>query len=642
MDSKLELSNLSTDQRPLAKASAVTVQEVSDDVPIPATKASSKYYNYVDRWWLWESSAWLISFAALVGMIGLLGAVHNHEIPQWGIRRKFHGTDYSISISINAVLSLSATTMKTALIIPVAASLSQLKWNWFMRENKLLDYQKFEAASRGPFGALILIWTLRGRRLACLGAFIIIAALSLDFAFQQLVSYPVRPSETTQRAQMPVSTYYDKALLPTVGGQIVSDNVMSPEQSMLGDIYTGTYNYNGSFLTTPSCETGNCTWPELYHSLGVCGQCADVSADLQQTCGNYEGSMSVQTDDPTLTYANTTLPYCTYSLPNGLSVSSQSTSFDDYGNYTFMNVSSSLVNVSAFGNIGNTISVLSILRPQWIPRLLNGTETSDPSAAYQAYGWIISVSATQCSLYFCVKQFNGTVSQGKFTETVVSTIQNKTASSIYAIDQSNQFDFNSLNFTINVQSGGHSSSYNISGDAYFGLTQPFYDWWDGIATGNIFAMTPNSNTKGYSSYIIQLLDGLDTTGIHKTVHNLADSITNNIRTSSNEYALGNTILYTPIVVVVWRWLVLPATLLFLALVFLLSTIVLSSKDDAKLWKGNGLMSFYHPLSSEGRRQLLAVQGPRQMEEVAENLRVRWTQTEKGWRLVPGASERGAV
>ncbi|KAK5053886.1 hypothetical protein LTR84_001848 [Exophiala bonariae] len=642
MDSKSSLP--SSDDNNHEAFTKISIHEVSQD---PTTTIPSRTSTYVDRWWLWEVSAWVVSFAALASMIGILGAVNNKPIPQWGIRKNIRGAEYSVSISINALLSIFATIMKTALIIPVAASLSQLKWNWFLSENRLLDYQKFEAASRGPLGSVILIWTLRGRRLACLGAFIIIAALALDFGFQQLVSYPVQPTNTSQTAQIPISTYYDKALVPTVNGTIVASRATGPEQSVLGDIYTGTFNYNGTFLSTPTCETGNCTWSELYNSLGMCGQCADVSTSLQKTCGSYMGTVGVSQMDDTAGFlttvpANTTLPYCTYSLPNGLSISSQSMSYDYYGSYTYLNVSSSSLNVSAFGNIGNTVSVLSMLRPEWVPKFVNGTENPKLSVSQDTYGWIKSVEATQCSMYFCVKEFNGTVSQGKFTEMVVGTVQNDTASSIYAIDQNNLFDVPSLNLTINVQNRSQSSNFNISGYAYQGMSIPFDTWWDGNTTGNINAMVANSNIKEYSSYLIQLLDGLDSNSLNRTIENIAVSITNNIRTASNEFVAGQTVLWTPVVVVVWRWLALPVSLLVLALVFLLCTIVISSKEDAKLWKGNSLTSFYHPLSSEGRHQLVPVENPRQMEEVAQNLRVRWMQTEKGWRLVPGSQPERVV
>jgi len=305
----------------------------------------------------------------------------------------------------------------------------------------------------------------------------------------------------------------------------------------------------------------------------------------------------------------------------------------DYGNYTLLNTSSSIHNASAFNNIGNTVSVLSVLRPQWVVKLLNGTETTDDRLFFEAYGWIKSVTATQCSLYFCVRRYNGTVEQGRFTETVVGITQNDTASSVNPFANGDMPTLHDVNFTIPVQNRSQSANYSVSGNALYGVSIAFITWWDGAVTGNIYAMAPGSNFERSPSDTINLLNSLNTTGIKRMIHSLADSMTNNIRMSSNEFVLGETTVSIPIVFVVWRWIALPGTLLFLALIFLLGTALSSSKDRTGLWKGSGLASFHSPLTKEGREQVQTIHGSRLMDEVAKDLRVKWMETEKGWRLV---------
>jgi hypothetical protein len=37
-------------------------------------------------------------------------------------------------------------------------ALGQLKWDWFRRsENKVIDFERLDSASRGPMGSLILL-----------------------------------------------------------------------------------------------------------------------------------------------------------------------------------------------------------------------------------------------------------------------------------------------------------------------------------------------------------------------------------------------------------------------------------------------------------------------------------------------------
>lgn len=47
-------------------------------------------------------------------------------------------------------------------LLIVTKAISQLKWVWFRTEKKLADLETFDRASRGPWGAIKLSFTLRG------------------------------------------------------------------------------------------------------------------------------------------------------------------------------------------------------------------------------------------------------------------------------------------------------------------------------------------------------------------------------------------------------------------------------------------------------------------------------------------------
>ena len=73
---------------------------------------------------------------------------------------RFNGrplTDWPFSITLNTFISLLATLARAALALPIAESISQLKWVWFQRSHRLLDVQAFDSASRGPLGSLSLL-----------------------------------------------------------------------------------------------------------------------------------------------------------------------------------------------------------------------------------------------------------------------------------------------------------------------------------------------------------------------------------------------------------------------------------------------------------------------------------------------------
>ena len=146
-----------------------------------------------DRLWLWELFAWFLCSSGLVAIAVILAVSQDRPMPTWTARATKDGA--SFTVTVNSVISIFSTLVKSTLLIPCVASLHQLKWMWFKEERPLADIAKFESAGKGPLGALQLIWTLRGRALACLGAFIVIASLGIDFTLQQLVTYPLRPSD---------------------------------------------------------------------------------------------------------------------------------------------------------------------------------------------------------------------------------------------------------------------------------------------------------------------------------------------------------------------------------------------------------------------------------------------------------------
>ena len=120
---------------------------------------TSSLLRFVDEWWIFELVAWIASVASLVSMVAILQVYNGKPTPKWAITIH-HRT---AQITINTVISLFATIMKSSLMVPVAAAISQLKWNWFYQGRPLTDFQLFDSAKQGPVGAITLLWSLRGR-----------------------------------------------------------------------------------------------------------------------------------------------------------------------------------------------------------------------------------------------------------------------------------------------------------------------------------------------------------------------------------------------------------------------------------------------------------------------------------------------
>lgn len=161
-----------------------------------------------DRW-LWEVASLILSVFALVAMATLLIVYQGRALNDWPYR----------SITINAVISLLSLVSKASLLLAVTQALGQAKWllisqtpgrrNQVNRPaHKLVDVQIFDDASRGPWGALRLLFKIPNATWGVFGAVIILlSALSDPFA-QQLVTFPSRRQNITEAATFGLSNLY--------------------------------------------------------------------------------------------------------------------------------------------------------------------------------------------------------------------------------------------------------------------------------------------------------------------------------------------------------------------------------------------------------------------------------------------------
>jgi hypothetical protein len=70
---------------------------------------------------------------------------------------------WKLGVSINAFVSIFSGFAKSALLLPTAEALGQLKWSWFTRkQNRMMDFEVMDSASRGPWGSLLLLASTKG------------------------------------------------------------------------------------------------------------------------------------------------------------------------------------------------------------------------------------------------------------------------------------------------------------------------------------------------------------------------------------------------------------------------------------------------------------------------------------------------
>lgn len=99
------------------------------------------------EWWMLEILSWCFSAACMVTIIVVLNHYQDKTIPPW-----------PRYLTLNGFISVFSGFARAGLMLPTAEALGQLKWNIFRhRFRTMLDFERLDMASRGPWGALLLL-----------------------------------------------------------------------------------------------------------------------------------------------------------------------------------------------------------------------------------------------------------------------------------------------------------------------------------------------------------------------------------------------------------------------------------------------------------------------------------------------------
>ncbi|KAI1749371.1 hypothetical protein F4782DRAFT_542235 [Xylaria castorea] len=225
-------------------------------------------------WWWWEILAMILSLASMGLLAFLLSKINGIPLAAW-----------DLPIVPQSLIAILTTAGKTALLVPVASCISQLKWHHFAEKpRKLISFQLFDDASRGPWGSTLLVWHLafRARLLVALGfALVTVLALGIDPSAQQIIKLPVKesPLKNVSVVLGTADFYYSKGLLENT------------------DASEGTWQANSDLLALQSSiingATGSVFQPYFdytFTTFGVCAEFKDVSKDAVAHCSGDDSS----------------------------------------------------------------------------------------------------------------------------------------------------------------------------------------------------------------------------------------------------------------------------------------------------------------------------------------------------------------
>ena len=593
------------------------------------------FTKFVIEWWLLELVSWVFSALCMTTIISVLWYYDNKELPQWGF-----------GVTLNVFISVFSNLARASLLLPTAEALGQLKWNWFRRESKtMMDFEILDSASRGPWGALVLLVRTRGRYVTCvdgmtsnhvnlsltiilcrtlasIGAAIVIFILPLELFFQQIVLYPsvwvpVNPPPPIART----TTY----ALPT---QVVYVNGVKAltEDQYLYSLVSPFFYSNPSLPSVEfSCPTTNCSW-EPFDTLAVCSSCSeDVTQLLNFGCypskADWFNNVTLSLD--TSSYPNITA--CGYwlnatsdsrVLMTGYALDPSTGLPGEALEMRLFPLIDTFTRLPYYGgsiNFQHTVNPLMDILIVGIPGLGGNVYANATPVAYE------------CVLSWCTQRMSSSFYWGHVSENVTQRYENTTDLGypwLTKMDKNNIPAYAYLhNITITPPDQPRSDNPDEDRAITFGTTST--NVLSTIFTLDLLAPSfltigNESNdplfkykTKTHpESRPMTVNPWMPPNNVSQHMANLATAMTRGIRNTQSSDGSFETINGTAWdqvlhVQIRWPWVSLPLVLLTAGLIFLLATVIRSSKesDEVGIWKTSALAILFNGLGEDVQRSV---------------------------------------
>jgi hypothetical protein len=308
------------------------------------------------------------------------------------------------------------------------------------------------------------------------------------------------------------------------------------------------------------------------------------------------------------------------------------------------------------------------------PILLNNTRISLPTLAFENQGPVIintfaigmysdtknTLWAAECILQFCIKTSHSSMVNGIFQEQEIDHLTSTGPTTTLSVSQAEDLpgglyscgDFQRFpgygynNATVCPLEKALLSEYldtmfsgnaTADGDGHHVYSNIIMEAWDANAA--------------YSKSYVDSFGSLKADTVLETAWqntpwiifgNIAHSLTVAMR---NEYILyeswpgdrvinGTATRYELYVNVRWPWIILPAALQILALVFLILVILNTRRHGIGAYKDGVLATLFHGIDEDRRRLMEPLNEVDDMEELAEEINVQLANGATGWRLMP--------
>lgn len=579
------------------------------------------------RWlslWSWELLAVTTSVLALIATTAILYAYDDKTLDSW-----------KAPLRPNTVISTLSTLAKSSMLMAIGEGLGQLKWVYFeQRAHRLRDFEIFDEASRGPLGACRLLWRVHWRAfMASVGAAIVLLALAMDPFVQQVISFPqLYVNATVDHALIggnrvfvlgeadgyPPVDEFSSATSDLIGMHGMDFPTVSTKRTtgMAAAINAGVF--GRPLQATYNCASGNCAWDQ-FTTLAVCSACADVthSASSSRRCIDEE-----TTGQTPSTFG---APYstCTYQLAPEWSIDGKSLcSFNPAGRQDF----NTRLNASVDGNDALDESTLASIA---ILAFDDDAHTNDDNHCRSTLKY-----AQKCSLKWCVKTYatshvdnatlfdKPTAQEGlrRLTDVVKFNRCHESSSPTGLEDW-----FVTSSSSVEDEDCPTKEDYRNAFGVADSSASSLKDWVTAV-------FTTSAGYQGDSdrNSVAEWLNRAES--ISKIMDDVAGSMTNALRNANATAVKGTSQQRETYIKVHWLWMILPASLILLSILFLAATMVFATEKSQAVWKTSSVATLFHGLQGWSDADVKAVK-LKDIDQAAKDMWACLREDERGaWKL----------
>ncbi|KAH7073498.1 hypothetical protein BKA63DRAFT_603866 [Paraphoma chrysanthemicola] len=362
--------------------------EPKDNPPSASIQQQSWKQRLALFGWWWEFGSILVAIGSTAAVIAVLVKVDDSPIATW-----------PFSIQPASLVSIFSAIAKSALLVPIAMCLGQLKWNYFEKPRSLDYMQVFDDASRGPWGAMVLLWKTKGMaRLAGIGAVVTVLLIMFEPFSQQAISFTSKDTRLYNEWARIAWTDSFSDFQFNWGASLIADVRLNFTISMMQAMTGKPTTYSSTTCPNKECRFQNFT------TLGACNKCETQPINIDEKFGCKYYTLATTTSSSTnrqnySTFQELKDAVTTANLPNyGMDCLREKEGFPPFN-----------INLERRGN--DTASLIGMGRPQDTSNISNRSFSQDAvfgNTYYRREGDYFLTPIEGSSFRFCASGYNRT------------------------------------------------------------------------------------------------------------------------------------------------------------------------------------------------------------------------------------------